>query len=199
MRFRALPLAVLLAALVPAGAAHATPVTGPEGARCRMAAFLDPTAAPNTYAGHVEAGPLFVTDPATGVATGTARCTLTLGPTHNDLGAIAEAPGTGVVVVPPQFITYERSPGQPIYLCTRFTYSTGEVFYWSNGAWTTNPASVCDTVVSTEGPAVEGLLDSIVCPVLQVVPVVGTTLQNLWGCARAVLPPIGIDYFAPAV
>jgi hypothetical protein len=196
MRLRALPLVVLLATLAPAGAAHATPVTGSDGVRCGLIGVLDPTAEPGNYVGVVDAGPLFVTDPDTGVAGGTVRCTVQVAPLHSDGGLYQEMTGTGVVEMPPKLLPYQRG-SQPIYICTRFTYSTGQTFYWSNG-WTTNAATPCDVASTINTPQAESLLDAIVCPILAAVPVVGNTLQNLWGCSRNVLPPATeVDDFRP--
>ena len=206
MRTSVLAALALAATFVPAAPASATPVTGPDGLRCGMVAVDNPDAEPFRQTGVLFAGPLVVTDPATGFSSGTVRCTVRYDALHADGGwGWVEEDGSNVVVMTPKVVSYQIGDHQNLlYLCTDFTYDTGERFYWdaAAGAWTTNPATPCDEVrrepVGTA--SARSLILPVICPILDAVPVVRTTLRNLLGCDRGPEAPASmVDFFLPTV
>ena len=197
MKFRALTVLALAAAavVVPAGAASAqTPVTGPDGLKCGMVTANDPLS-PDIQTGFVFGGPVVATEP-NGLTAGQLTCTVQVGPqliaeqhlfTKNDTARVTS--GGNVVVARPTPVSFDDDG--LVYLCTEFTYSTGETFYWDAvaKAWSTSNEVPCKAATrhdtGTDSSPTD-LLRSLICPVVSTVPVVATTLRNLLGCN---LPP----------
>jgi hypothetical protein len=193
-----LALAVSTLPAVAGTAAAETPTNGPNGATCGLASVLNVNAVdPDTQTGVIWAGPLLVTDPATGVASGTVRCTVQTGNNYTHAGFDApgtrtSASGTGVATLEPTIVSYTAHPAQDVWLCTEFTYDGGPTFYWDglSDTWSSSPLVYCSdatTPVGTSTDDVDDLVDGVVCPVLGVLPL-AQTLKDLWGCERGAVP-----------
>jgi hypothetical protein len=181
--------------------AHAAVVDGPSGLLCGFSSVTDPgTEGGDVQTGELDAGPLLAVDNATPPAaqTGTVKCTIQVGgATHAapDNGASASASGTGVIVLPATLVSYNSPANVPVYLCTQFTYSNGTTIYFDDsndpaveGDWTDDPNSDCGLATSAgtdDGDPIFdpifSALNALVCPILGLVPVVGPTLQEIWG------------------
>jgi hypothetical protein len=192
---RLLAALALAAAAVPVtgAAATTTPTTGPDGVKCGLGPVPNPTAEANTQTGVLSGGPVFISDPDTGLASGTLTCTVQVG--NNTVHWGADAPGgkasvsgTGIGVLPSSVISYTAAPVDDVHLCTQFTYTGGPTFYWdgTRRVWTSDANAPCRRAVRVAATtdAVDAALDGLVCPVLTTVPVVANTLRNVWGCDR---------------
>lgn len=158
MSLRMLSLALLTAAAVLPAPSYAA--EGPAGSPCRLYP-VPPQDDADVYAGVLFGGPY--------AASGTLTCTVQVGaPAHSGADAeVRSATGTGAVLVPPSEVAPPWT-GEPMYVCTRFTPAAGPAVYWSNNAWTDDPAAPCDPYrdsLDTSG-GVGQELDIAVCPAL---------------------------------
>jgi hypothetical protein len=83
--------------------------------------------------------------------------------------------------------------GDPVYLCTEVDVNGGSNFYWDDnndalgsGTWTTSSSASCRLATGLFGPnpvtPVLASLNPIVCPLFAQVPLIGLSLEALWGC-----------------
>ena len=140
--------------LVPAAAEPGA--DGPEGSPCQYVATTEP-AADGTETGQLSAGPLR--------GDGTVRCAIQVGMGVHSApdAAVAEAVGSGVVVLPPTPVVYER-PGQArMFVCTSWDPGGGgPTLYYDrgtkSGAWSDNPGTPCDDLTEI---ALQDVLDIV--------------------------------------
>jgi hypothetical protein len=147
MRLRSFAtLAILVAALVPAAAAHAA-VSNPIGPGCRFVGDDDPTAEPGTVTGTL-GGALVLTDDTTHLpGSGSLTCRIQVNvSTHTGSGPQVQGHGTGVVGAGPSEVSFVASATDTVYLCMEFTDdSDGTTYYWDpvHKVWTTDPNGPC--------------------------------------------------------
>ena len=140
--------------LVPAAADPGA--DGPEGSPCQYVATTQP-APDGTQAGQLSAGPLR--------GDGTVRCAIQVGMGVHSApdAAVAEATGSGMVVLPPTPVVYER-PGQArMFMCTSWDpEGEGPMMFFhrgsKSGAWSDNPGTPCDDLTQI---ALEDVLDIV--------------------------------------
>jgi hypothetical protein len=153
-----LSLALLTAVAVLPAPSYAA--TGPAGSPCRLYSAA-PQNDPDVYDGVLLGGPY--------AASGTLTCGVQVGAAaHSAPDDVARsATGTGAVLVPPSQVAPPWT-GAPMYVCTQFTPVAGATVYWSDGAWTDDPAAPCDAyrdaLDTSAGVGQE--LDVVLCPAL---------------------------------
>lgn len=171
---RTLSLALLTAVAVLPATSYAA--EGPAGSPCRLYPVV-PHEDADVYDSVLFGGPY--------AASGTLTCAVQVGvAAHNGADAVARsATGTGAVLVAPSRVAPPWT-GEPMYVCTQFTPTAGTTVYWSNNAWTADPAAPCDQYrdsLDTSG-GVGQELDLFVCPVLVALrPGVGPVAINAQG------------------
>lgn len=153
MHARLLPLALIAAAALVPGTAHAT--DGPLGSECRLVSVLPhPTA--THYDGYLAGGPYS--------GNGVLTCSVQVGASaHNAPDA---ATVSGAVVAGPAPVSVPWT-GAPMYVCTQFTPAGGVTNYWSGGAWSHDPNSSCTPYVDMVPGGDLAYFDMFICPVLQ--------------------------------
>lgn len=186
-----LSLALLTAVAVLPAPSYAA--DGPTGTPCRLYSVA-PQDDPDVFAGVLLGGPY--------AASGTLTCTVQVGaPAHSGPDDVARsATGTGAVLVPPSQVAPPWT-GAPMYVCTEFTPTAAPTVYWSDGAWTDDPAQPCDpyrdSLDTSAGVGQE--LDVVLCPVLAALrpgfgPVVITPNGDVYVAGTFVwdCPPYGV-------
>jgi hypothetical protein len=198
---------MLTAALVTAATlavpapAYASDPPASRGAVCSMVATSDPTGFPDAVTVAVWAGPVTITDPGTGAPrSGTVNCCPIVQVSDNSVECDDRFPGTGVVVGVPRQRSIQLTSDQNLYLCAQFQ-DDGHRYYWDDflGDWTTDPQAECTRTVSVTGPGVMPLVDTLVCPVLQVVAPPYGDIPGVWYCSPQGLNPDTTAWFASIV
>ena len=140
LRRRLLAAAVTAVSFTPLPPAHASDPPPPVGRPCSFL-VTENVATGNGTIGEVNGGPLVV--PGYDVSM---RCSIKLDAwTHAGpaVATAATAPTPSVTVLAPTPVWYEPGDGYE-YLCTEATASD-TTWYWSGGAWSTDPAGACDS------------------------------------------------------